>query len=414
MLMESVKYLVIGAGLAGHKAAVGIRNHEQQSSIMLVGSEPHRPYNRPPLTKEYMQGKALPEQAFLDRPGFYHENNIELLLGTTVTALDASARTATLSEGRVVKFEKALLATGGTPVKLDLPGSRLSNVFYLRTLDEAVAVSNYAKPGMRVAIIGGGFIGIELAASFSQRDLHATVIDPGLHIWSRFAGRELADFIQSQCSHKGVAFLNGETAAQITDGDAKFVITQSGKKVPCNMVVIAVGIVPDVELAKQAGLAIDNGVVVNEFLQTSHPDIYAAGDICNYPDPFFNRRRRVEHWGQADYTGQLAGENMAGLQKPYDLLTYIFSDIFDMHIEFAGDENDCDRTIIRGSMEEKSFTVLYIKKDIITAHFSVNLKRKQYSPLQKLIEQKVNIAGREAELADPAFDPSNLLALHVK
>jgi NADPH-dependent 2,4-dienoyl-CoA reductase/sulfur reductase-like enzyme len=211
-----------------------------------------------------------------------------------------------------------------------------------------------------------------------------------------------------------VTFYNAQRVSRI-EGAAgpTAVVMASGTAIPCDMVIVAVGIVPNVELAQQAGLAVDNGVVVNERLQTSHPDIYAAGDLCNYSDPYFDRRRRVEHWGHASYTGTLAGQNMAGAGQPYNLMSYVFSDIFDLHLEFAGDEHGFDRGIFRGRMEDKAFSVLYLKDSRLVAHFSVNLKRKQFSPLQKLIEKKVNLEGKEPQLADMSFDVSTLTALAV-
>ena len=193
------------------------------------------------------------------------------------------------------------------------------------------------------------------------------------------------------------------------DRQVRAVLTESGQSVPCDFACLALGIVPNVELAQQAGLAVDNGVVVDEFLRTSHGDVYAAGDLCNYPDPYFGRRRRVEHWGQADYTGTLAGQNMAGQAARYDLMTYVWSDIFDLHLEFAGDEHASDRQILRGRYEDKAFSVLYLKDNRLNAHFSVNLKRKQFSPLQKLIEKKIDLAGKDDSLRDPAFDIATLL-----
>jgi len=187
----------------------------------------------------------------------------------------------------------------------------------------------------------------------------------------------------------------------------------SGKTIACDLVVIALGIELYTELAQQAGLKMGDGVIVDEFMRTSNPDIYAAGDIANYPDPYFGYRRRVEHWGQADYTGALAGANMAGGSEKYQLLTYVFSDVFDLHLEFGGDERQHERTIVRGKTDDNSFAVLYIKGGCVTAFFAVNLKKKQYQPLNQLIEQKVDVAGKESQLADMSFDVQNLLAAPV-
>jgi NADPH-dependent 2,4-dienoyl-CoA reductase/sulfur reductase-like enzyme len=186
-------------------------------------------------------------------------------------------------------------------------------------------------------------------------------------------------------------------------GRASAVITQSGKELPCDFVCIGVGILPNVELAQEAGLEVNNGIIVDEFLRSSHPDLYAAGDIANYQDPIFGKRRRVEHWGHAEYCGQLAGQNMAGSQNKYDLLTYVWSDIFDLHLEFAGDESEHDRILLRGRFESKSFTVLYLKQNVLRAYFAVNTGSKEFPILQRLIRQKKDLAGKEAQLQDPTF-----------
>ena len=402
----TIKYLIIGGGLAGHNAAAAIREKDTEGSILIVGAEPRKPYHRPPLTKEFMQGKDPLEKAYCSPEEFYTEKSIHLALGTVATKLDASAKTVQLSDGSNVHYDKLLLATGGSPIRPDAPGMDLPNVHLFRTMDDAAAVSAKATAGKRVVIVGGGFIGIELAASLTQRDVRATVIDGGPHIWSRFADQQLGGFFQSYCGQRGVIFLTSEKLVRI-EGDsdgAKAVVTASGRSVPCDVVVVAIGIVPNVELAQQAGLQVDNGIVCNEYLQSSDASIYAAGDNCSFLDPYAQRRRRVEHWGQADYCGTLAGKNMAGGREAYDLLPYVFSDVFDLHLEFSGDEHQADRKLLRGEMSNKGFSVLYLKDNRLMAHFTVNLKRKQYGPLNKLIEKKVDLAGKEAQLQDAGFD----------
>jgi NADPH-dependent 2,4-dienoyl-CoA reductase/sulfur reductase-like enzyme len=187
------------------------------------------------------------------------------------------------------------------------------------------------------------------------------------------------------------------------------VATRSGKELPCDLVCIGVGIVPNVELAQGAGLAVDNGIVVNGRLQTSHPDIYAGGDVANYPDPYFDKRRRVEHWGHAEYCGQLAGDNMAGASRSYDLLTYVWSDIFDLHLEFAGDETEHDEILMRGQPRDKMFTLLYLKDKVLRAYFAVNTGAKDFPALQKLIKQRREVSGKEAQLQNPGIPVKNLL-----
>ena len=408
--MKSTKYLLIGGGLASSQAAKQLREQDPQGPITLVGAEPHVPYDRPPLSKEFLRGEKPRAELFFDPEQYFHDHDINLTLGIAVRQLDLASKTALLAEGEASAVENALTPTGGRPVSLKLPGGDLPGVYYLRTLDDSAAIAAEAGPGKRAVIIGAGFIGMEVAASLTQRGVRVTVIEAQPHIWARFADATLAGFFQDYCAQKGVIFHTSEMVAEVRgQGRPSSVVTRSGTELPCDFVCIGVGIVPNVELAQQAGLEIDNGVLVNEYLQSSHPDIYAAGDVANYLDPVFGKRRRVEHWGHAEYCGQLAGQNMAGARAPYDLLTYVWSDIFDLHLEFAGDEQEHDRVLVRGRFEDKAFTILYLKDSVLRAYFAINAGSKEFPPLQRLIRGKKDLTGKEAQLQDPAFAIKGLL-----
>ena len=408
--MKSTKYLLIGGGLACGQAAKQIRGQDPDGAITLVGDEPYVPYDRPPLSKEFLRGGKPREALPFDPEQYFHEQHIDLVLGVGVKRMDPGKKTAVLENGESLAFEKAFLATGGRPVRLKLPGADLPGVHYLRTLDDSAALAAEAGQGKRAVLLGAGFIGMEVAASLTQRGVQVTVIEAQPHIWPRFADASLAAFFQDYCTERGVTFRTSDTVTEIRgQGRPSSVVTRSGKEFPCDFVCIAVGIVPNVELAQQAGLTVENGVVVNEFLQASHPDIYAGGDVANYPDPIFAKRRRVEHWGHAEYCGQLAGQNMAGARNPYDLLTYVWSDIFDLHLEFAGDESEHDQVHMRGRVQDKSFTVLYLKNHALRAYFSIKGSAKEFPPLQRLIRSRKDLTGQEARLQDPTFAIKGLL-----
>ncbi len=407
---RSVKYVLIGGGVAAGQAAKQIREADTSGPIVMVGQEPYAPYDRPPLSKEFLRGDKPREQLFFDPEAFYRDRRIELVLGVAVRELDTARKTVRLTSGEVIAFEKALIATGGRPVQLKIPGANLPGVHYLRTLDDSAAIAAEALPGRRAVIVGGGFIGLELAASLTQKGVHVAVVEAAPHVWARFADATLAGFFQDYCARKGVAFHTSQRVSEIRgDGRPAAVVTRDGLELPCEFVCIGVGIVPSVELAQMAGLAVDNGVVVNEFLQSSHADVYAAGDVANYLDPVFGKRRRVEHWGHAEYSGQLAGKNMAGAQEPYDLLTYVWSDIFDLHLEFAGDESEHDQVLVRGRREDGAFTVLYLKDSALRAYFAVNGESRELPTLQHLIRARMTLVGREAQLQDVAFRVKDLL-----
>lgn len=406
--MKKTRYLLIGGGLASSQAAKEIRKADPNAPMTLVGEEPHVPYDRPPLTKEFLRGEKPERQLYFDPQEFFQEKGIELILGVSVQRLEMAGKTAFLSNGESITFEKALLATGGRPVPLKIPGADLPGVYYMRTLDDSAAIAAEASgslqsAGRRAVIIGGGFIGMEVAASLTQRGVQVTVIESHPHIWARFADETLARFFQDYCTGRGVTFLTSDRAVEIRGkGRPSSVVTGSGKEIPCDFVCIGIGIIPNAELAREAGLQVDNGIVVDEYLRSSHPDIYSAGDVASYLDTILGKRRRVEHWGHAEYCGQLAGQNMAGASSPYDLLTYVWSDIFDLHLEFAGDESEYEKVLLRGFLQERSFMLLYLKKSALTAYFAVNAEAREFPPLQALIRSGQNLSGREKQLQDPA------------
>ncbi len=408
--MKSTTYLLIGGGLASGQAAKQLRGLDPRGPITLVGEEPYVPYDRPPLSKEFLRGEKPREDLFFDPEPYFHDQDIELVLGLAVRALNLTDKTATLADGQAIRFEKVLIATGGRPVRLRLPGGDLPGVHYLRTVDDAAAIAAEADPGSRAVLIGAGFIGMEVAASLTQLGVQVTVIEAQSHIWARFADPTLAGFVQDYCLQKGVTFHTNELVTEIRGRDRPTaIVTRSGAQIACDVVCIGVGIVPNVELAQQAGLPVDNGVVVNEYLQSSHPDVYAAGDVASYLDPVFGKWRRVEHWGHAEYSGQLAGQNMAGAGHRYDLVTYVWSDIFDLHLEFAGDESKHDQVLLRGRVDDRRLTVLYLTHGALAAYFAINASAKDFPALQRLIREQTDLRGKEDQLVDPTVAIKALL-----
>ena len=408
--MQSTRYLLVGGGLASSQAAKQLRQLDPGASITIVSDERHPPYDRPPLSKDFLRGETPADKLLYDPEPYFREQNIDLILGASVERLDPAGKTISLKDGRQIRFEKALLATGGRPVRLSIPGADLSGVHYLRTIDDSAAIAAQAKAGAKAVVVGAGFIGLEVAASLTQRGVQVTVVEFQPRIWARFADASLAGFVERYCTDRGVTFRTNESVTQIHRHNQAFgVDLKSGTSLACNFVCIGAGIVPNVELAKQAGLQVDNGIVVNEYLQTSHRDIYAAGDVANYLDPLFGKRRRVEHWGHAEYCGQLAAQNMAGARNRYDHLTYVWSDIFDLHLEFAGDETEHDQTLVRGSLDKPPFTLLYLKEHRLRAYFAVNAAAKDFQPLQRLIRSGKDLSDKESQIQDAAVPVKTLL-----
>lgn len=408
--MRSTKHLLIGGGLASNRAARILAVKDPGARITIVSKETRPPYDRPPLSKEFLRGEKTEDQLACDPPAFFEEKKIELVLGDPAVEIDPARKRALLASGTAIDYDKALIATGGEPIRLGVPGSSLAGIHYLRTVEDAAAIRLDAAPGRRAAIVGAGFIGMELAASLASLGVRVTVIEVFPRIWSRFLDTSLSLYIREYCEKQGISFHTGEKVLEFAGEDrVSSVLTESGLRIECDFACVGVGIRPSVELAKSAGLLVDNGIVVDERLATSHPDVYAAGDAVNFPDPVSGRRRRVEHWGHAEYGGQIAGLNMAGIEARYDLVTYAWSDIFDLHLEFAGDESGYDRTIVRGSLGDSSFIVLYLAGDILRAYLAVNASSREYPKLQKLIRRGVSLVGKDGELADPLCDLKTLL-----
>lgn len=403
----TIDYLIIGGGLAGAMAAEAIRERGVGGRVVIVSEDHERPYHRPPLSKEYLRGDQDRKEVFVHPPEWHNEQGVELMLGTRVTGLDPQLHQVTLTDGRTLQYGKLLLATGGTPKRLDIPGAELEGVRYLRWLDDADALRTAAARTKHAAVIGGSFIGVEVAAALVGYKVDTTVIMKGKTIWSGFVPENIAMFFQQTLVDHGVKFLTEDEVVRILPMSgqmhAGMVATKKGHTVGGDLIVAGVGINLNRDLADIAGLKTDKktqGVVVNEYLQTSDPDIYAAGDIAAFPDPVFGTRR-VEHWDTALSQGKTAGANMAGANEPYDHVQYFFSDLFDLGIEVLGNPKADAHVILRGKMEDRSFAALYLdgSRDVVIAALTVNRPPEELDQYRVLIRQQASLRGflREAE-----------------
>jgi NAD(P)H-nitrite reductase large subunit len=331
--MELYTYVIIGGGLAGQRAADGIRKVDPDGSIALVMDEPQLPYERPALSKGYLAGKEGLDHVIIKGEDYYVENQIEVLQGARAAKLDPTARQVTLDDGRALGYKTLLLATGGRAWRLPIPGADLNGVFTLRTIENAQSIQNAAEAGKQAVVVGGSFIGSEVASSLAQLGLSVTMVFPESRLLARVVPDELSAFLHAKYAANNVRMLTGTEPECIEgSGKAERVALTRGDALDANLVVMGVGIRLNTELAREAGLEIgaQGAVVVDQYLRTSAPGIYAAGDIANWPDPTFGKRLRVEHWDVARRHGIRAGRNMAGEEKPYTALPYFFSDLFDL------------------------------------------------------------------------------------
>jgi 3-phenylpropionate/trans-cinnamate dioxygenase ferredoxin reductase subunit len=372
--MTEETYVIVGASLAGAKAAEELRSRGFDGRLVLIGSEPERPYERPPLTKEYLRDEAGRERVYVHDPGFYDDNSIELRTGATAVELDLDMARVTLDDGNALHYRRLLLATGAEPRRLDVPGAELDGVHYLRTLADCDALKERIASGGRVAVIGAGWIGSEFAASARQRGLEVTMIDPLLLPNERVFGSEVGLFYRDLHARHGVELLLG-TGVEAFEGDGtvRRVRASGGKLVECDFAVVGVGVAPRVELAVAAGLQVDNGVLVSKRLESSAPGVFAAGDLANAWHPFFEERIRVEHWANALNQGPAAARAMLGEQVSYERLPYFFSDQYDVGMEYSGHAKPNDDVVLRGDPADGEFVAFWLRNGLVRAGMNVNV-----------------------------------------
>jgi 3-phenylpropionate/trans-cinnamate dioxygenase ferredoxin reductase subunit len=403
--MDSAKYAIVGGGLAGFNAIPAIRERDPEGRIVLVTDERERPYDRVPLSKRYLQGALSRDGVFLRPREFYEENQVELVTRTRATNLDTAHKLLTLDDARELRYEKLLLATGGRPRRLPLPGGDVPGVHYLRTLEDSDALKAAMEHSKRLVVVGGGFIGCEVAAAGVLKGLDATVIEVGPYLLNMAFDEVTGRWIQDYLTAKGMKPRCGERAARFLgeSGRVAGVETTSGTVVPADLVVVGVGLTPNTELAKAAGLHVDDGIVVSERLQSSDPDVYAAGDVARFYSPLYERHLRVEHYDVAVRHGKVVGANMAGGETAFTDLPYFFSDLFELRIHVHGILSDHDRVIQRGERkltDQGGFIQWFLKGSRIMAYLGVNRKIKEERAAQKLI-----VSRRSFEDTHPLEDP---------
>ena len=348
--------VIVGAGAAGNAAAEALRREGYQGTITMIGPEADIPYDRPNLSKDYLAGNAPEEWIPLHPREFYDERRIDLILGTGVTAIDPGKKTVSLADGRSLVYGALLLATGAEPVHLPIPGADGPNVRYLRSLADSRSIIAAAEGAKRAVVIGASFIGLEAAGSLRARGLEVTVVGPEDRPLGKVLGPQLGDFIRSLHEEHGVVFRLGRKPASIGEGEVRL---DDGSALPADLVVIGVGVRPRVALAEAAGLTVDNGVLVNELLETSAPGIFAAGDIARWPDPYSGERIRVEHRVVAERQRQTAAKNILGRNERYDDAPFFWSQHYDVAISYVGHATKWDAIEVSGSIPGKDAVVTF-------------------------------------------------------
>jgi NADPH-dependent 2,4-dienoyl-CoA reductase/sulfur reductase-like enzyme len=393
-------FVIVGASLAGAKAAETLRAEGFDGEIVLLGAEQERPYERPPLSKGYLLGKAERDSVYVHAPDWYAEHDVDLRTGVTVTAIDRAAATVTTPEGPL-HYDKLLLATGASPRRLSFPGSDRDEVLYLRTVADSDRLRAAFQPGARVVVAGAGWIGLETTAAARMAGCEVTVIEPQPGALHAQLGPELGAVFAGLHRSHGVEFRFGETTAEFRPGA---VVTSSGAHVPADVLVVGIGAAPNDALAAAAGLEVSGGVLTDAALRTSDPDIFAAGDVANSFNPLLGHPVRVEHWANALNGGPAAARSMLGQPVVYDRVPYFYSDQYDLGMECAGlpSPGSYDQVVYRGDREALEFVAFWLSRGAVIAGMNVNVWDVN-ADIQSLI--------RSARQVDPTrlSDPSILL-----
>jgi 3-phenylpropionate/trans-cinnamate dioxygenase ferredoxin reductase subunit len=372
-MSTSETFAIVGGGLAGAKAARALREEGFDGRLVLVGEEHVHPYERPPLSKDYLRGEVGREAIWAEPEEFYAEHDVELRTGTAVAALDAGASELEL-EGERLRYDRLLLATGATPKRLPIPGAELAGVHLLRSVEDSDRLREALESASRLVVIGAGWIGCEVAASARQKGVDVAMLAPEEVPLERVLGREVGAIYGELHRQRGVELVLGSGVEAIEgDGAVRGVRASGGRVLEADLVVIGVGVAPRTDLAEAAGLRVEDGIVVDERLRTSAGNVYAAGDVARAQHPLFGTSLRVEHWHNALEQGPAAARNMLGRDEPYDKVPYFFSDQYDVGMEYAGYAPSYDRVVFRGDPASFEFVAFWMRGDRVAAGMNVNV-----------------------------------------
>jgi 3-phenylpropionate/trans-cinnamate dioxygenase ferredoxin reductase subunit len=409
MAAREVDFLLIGGGMASAHCASELRRRGAEGSILLAGRESDPPYERPPLSKDYLRGDAERADAFVNSPEWYEDNDVELLTGVNVMSLDLGTRTAKLQGHDGVTFGKALVATGAMVNILRVPGGENEGIHYLRTFGTSDAIRADAEKAEHVVLIGGSYIGSEVAASLTAKGVKCTIVMMESVALSRTFGTDAGRWFHENLESNGVTIYGGEELEAFEgDGRVRAVVTKSGRTIECDTVVVGAGVRPDMALAQRAGLEVDNGILCNSKLRTSAEGIYAAGDCCSYDSVVHGRRLRIEHWDVAMQQGLHAAGNMLGADADYEVVPYFFSDLADWaSLEYVGPAQDWDEEIWRGDKDAGDFLVWYIKDGRVAGALSVG-RSEDLGEARRLLAGRVDVSAAADRLADTTSDLADI------
>jgi NTE family protein len=389
--MDRFELLIVGGGLAAARAIASYREAGGEGRIALLSQEPVRPYHRPALSKGYLRGETA-DVPFVEDEAFYRDRDVELLLETTVTAVAPDSRTVVASGGQLYGYDQLLIATGARPRQLSVPGSELPGVLSLRTLADSDTIRAAATRGARAVVVGGGFIGAEVAASLRDRGVEVTLVHLGRGLFDLLGFPRLSDELADLYRSRGVELLFEEEVASFGgEAELEVVATRSGRRLEADFAVVGVGVVPNVDFLDGSGIEVDNGIVVGERYETSAAGVFAVGDVASFFDPLFGRRRRIEHWSNADYQGTQVGRLLAGEDARYDAPSSFFTKVFDIGLQVFGDVSTFTDLVTVGSLAERDLVATYGDGGRVVGALAVAPSSDAAAGLEQLIRERAQM-----------------------
>ncbi len=392
--------VIVGAGHAAGQAAASLRQEGYDGEIVIIGDEPHIPYQRPPLSKQYLSGEHGLERVYLRPAKFYQDKNVTVKTHTRVVAIDPAAKTVTTDAGETLGYQKLLLATGARPRRLTIPGHDLRGIHYLRSIDDVENIRAELEPGKRLVVVGGGYIGLEVAAVAVEHGLEVHVLEMESRILQRVTTERMSVFYHRLHESRGVHIHTGAAVTAFKGSGHVQGVLCGDKEYPGEMVIVGIGVIPNTELASDAGIECDNGIVVDDHCRTSAPDVFAAGDCTNHPNPLLGRRLRLESVPNAMEQARVAAANMVGGDKSYASIPWFWSDQYELKLQMVGFSADGDAEVLRGDVARNEFAVFYLKDGAVVAVDAVNSPR-EFMVCKQLIGKRVDpevLADADADL----------------
>ena len=392
--------VIIGCGQAGGQAAATLRQEKYEGPITMIGQESHIPYQRPPLSKQYLSGEQEKSKLNLRKESFYEDKDIRLILNTQAKSIDPKKKRVFMATGEFIPYEKLLIATGGRPRKLEIEGHLLKSIHYLRTIDDVDSIREEMKDRETMVIVGGGYIGLEVASVAIKQGLKVSLLEMEERILQRVTTPEMSSFYHELHSEQGVHIRTSTQVTAFQGADAVEKVICAGEDILADIVIVGIGIIPNTEIAETADLDIENGISVNEKCMTSDQHIFAAGDCTNHPNPILNRRLRLESVPNAMEQSRVAASNMLGAEKIYSSIPWFWSDQYEHKLQMVGFSNESEQAVIRGEMSSKTFTIFYLQNKKVIAADSVN-SPKDFLASKQLIGKEISpesLANQEIEL----------------